>query len=74
MNKYVKGPEDYQNYYHVDPVLGLIWLDGKNQPVPKEHPLTNQITNSISPSDIGTADQHDVSAIKKDVKVLIKIK
>ena len=23
-DKYVKGPEDYQNYFHVDPVSGYI--------------------------------------------------
>ena len=51
-DKYVKSTDDYQNYFHVDPVSGHIWLDGKNQPEPKEHCLAKQIINSISPSDL----------------------
>ena len=50
--KYVKGPEDYQKYFHVDPVSGCTLLEGKNQCVLKEHPLAKQITNSISSLDL----------------------
>ena len=50
--KYVKGPEDYQNYFYVDPVSGYLLLDAKNKPIPKEHPLVKQTVNSISSSDL----------------------
>ena len=56
-DKYLKGPEDHQNYFHVDPVSGHILLGGKNQPVLKEHPLAKQIMNSISPLDLWHAIQ-----------------
>ena len=42
-DKYMKGPEDYQNYFHADPISGYILLDGKNQPVLKNILWQNKI-------------------------------
>ena len=46
--KYIKGSEDYKNYYHTDG-LGDIWVDGKGHPIELTVPLQGQQVQSVSP-------------------------
>ena len=39
----IKGPKDYAKFYHTNSA-GDIWLDGKNHPIPLEHPLTTHVS------------------------------
>ena len=53
----INGPDDYRKFFHTDPMSGYIWLDGHGKPILKDYPLTKQIVDSISPTDLWNSRQ-----------------
>ena len=54
---HINGPDDYQKFFHTDPMSGYIWLDGHGRPIHKDYLLTKQIVDSISPIDLWNSRQ-----------------
>ena len=69
----MKGPEDYQNYFHVNSVSGHIWLDGKNQPVPKEPPWQSKLQIPSLHQIFGMLNKLEAKFILIQVTLLIPI-
>ena len=53
----INGPDDYRKFFHTDPMSGYIWLYGHGKPILKDYPLTKQIVDSISPTDLWNSRQ-----------------
>ena len=51
----MKGPQDYQRYYHMS-TDGLVWLDGKGNPMPHSHTLGTHV-EAIDPNDLWNSIQ-----------------
>ena len=67
LNK-IMGPMDYQKFYHTSSE-GLVWLDGKGNPIPLSHMLGVHV-EPIDPSELWNSIQTRSKVHKKNVMAL----
>ena len=63
----IKGPQDYQKFYHPSSE-GLVWLDGKGNPIPLSHMLGAHV-EAIDPTDLWNTIQTRNKVHKQNIPV-----
>ena len=63
----IKGPQDYHKFYHTSSE-GLVWLDGKGNPIPLSHMLGGHV-EAIDPTDLWNSIQTRNKVHKQNIPV-----
>ena len=63
----IKGPQDYHKFYHMSSE-GLVWLDGKGNPIPLSHTLGAHV-EAIDPTDLWNSIQTRNKVHKQNIPV-----
>ena len=64
----INGPQDYNKFYHTSSE-GLVWLDGKRNPIPLSHMLGAHV-EAINPTELQNSIQTRSKVHRQNIPVL----